>query len=705
MMCHCSREQFMFEESMSSPEAANASMDAAASGLSAKTMEGEAKLDEGNIEEAESSLREALSLNFEEARALLGRLEYQRGNVEAALQVFDGIDITTIVPRMRHSLAERGRHRRGRSRTESGQSISLHAASLLLEAIYLKAKSLQKLGRLNDAAQECRSILDTIDSALPQGIPESWSGSKLQDIVSKAVELLPELYKEAGLYQEAISAYRRALLNPWNLDSECSGRIQKSFAVLLLYGGVEAGAPSLAAQVEGAFTPKNNVEEAILLFQILLRKNTLRKLPWDYTIMEHLSFALSICGQSYALAQQFEEVLPGTYGRSDRWYNLALCYSAAGQGKTAVNVLKKSLSHLERPNDVPSLLLAAKLCVESPDLTRDGVEYGRRAILFSEGKLGYLKGRSRHLLGAALGKEARNAKSDAERCALEDDALRTLQDAVAIEKKDPYAILDFGMESAEKGDLSTALDCAKSFLELTGGSSIIAWRFLALVLSAQQRHVDAEVVINAALEETAKWEQAELLRTKGKLQLAQMQTSEAIKTFMLLLALVQAQRKTTGSSSKNGGDSVSEVEVWQDLAGVYTSLSQWRDAEMCLEKAQAFKKSPAATWFQTGYLYECRGQEEQAMASYNNALCVDPDHVPSQVALGGALKRSGSKAFPVARSYLTAALRLEPKNYLAWFNLGLVHEEEVRLKDAAACFQAAYLLEQSAPVEKFSTLR
>ena len=85
---------------------------------------------------------------LQEARALLGRLEYQRGNVEAALQVFDGIDISTVRSRMKSSSESRGSHRRGRSKNEFAQPLSLHAAGLLLEAIYLKAKSLQKLGRL-----------------------------------------------------------------------------------------------------------------------------------------------------------------------------------------------------------------------------------------------------------------------------------------------------------------------------------------------------------------------------------------------------------------------------------------------------------------------------------------------------------------------------------------------------------------------------
>jgi hypothetical protein len=176
--------------------------------LCSKIKEGEAKLEEGSIEEAETSLREALSLNNEvrrfvcfsfflsccvcaawrrgitsssptssssctekktnknlilkkpdrgggwgkvqEARALLGRLEYQRGNIEGALQVFEGIELTALVSRMRFFLLEaKNRNRKGKPPKDGTLTNFLHAASLLLEAIYLKAKSLQKLGRLS----------------------------------------------------------------------------------------------------------------------------------------------------------------------------------------------------------------------------------------------------------------------------------------------------------------------------------------------------------------------------------------------------------------------------------------------------------------------------------------------------------------------------------------------------------------------------
>ncbi|GMH04548.1 hypothetical protein Nepgr_006388 [Nepenthes gracilis] len=72
---------------------------------------------------------------WKEARALRERLEYQRGNVEGAFRRADG---------------------------------------LVLEAIYLKTKSLQKLRRLTEAASECKSVLDAVERDGKDRIGMKW---------------------------------------------------------------------------------------------------------------------------------------------------------------------------------------------------------------------------------------------------------------------------------------------------------------------------------------------------------------------------------------------------------------------------------------------------------------------------------------------------------------------------------------------------
>ena len=79
----------------------------------------------------------------------MGRLEYQRGNFDAAFQVFHGIDIRGLTPRMTRAIVERTWQRKPRTKGDiiSSREMSMHSVSLLLEAILLKAKSLDELGR------------------------------------------------------------------------------------------------------------------------------------------------------------------------------------------------------------------------------------------------------------------------------------------------------------------------------------------------------------------------------------------------------------------------------------------------------------------------------------------------------------------------------------------------------------------------------
>ncbi|CAN1759140.1 Protein NPG1 [Linum perenne] len=620
-----------------------------------------------------------------EARSLLGRLEYQRGNVEGALRVFDGIDLQAASERLQSSIADKN----GQKNHPGGGS--QHAASLVLEAIYLKAKSLQKLGRSYDAAKECKSVLDAVEKIFQQGIADVQVETRLQETVSQAVELLPELWKQAGYYPEAISAYRRALLSQWSLDDDCCARIQKAFAVFLLHSGVEASPPSLASQVEGSYVPKHNLEEAVLLLLILVRKLSLGKTKWDPSVMEHLTFALSMCSQTGVLGKELEETMPGVLHRADRWNTLALCYSGAGQNKAALNLLRKSLHKHERPDDLKALLLAAKICTEESFLAAEGVEYAKRALAKAQGTDEHLKSVAVRMLGLCLAKQTKVSSSDFERTQLQSEALKSMEAAVVLDPNNMDLIFDLGVLYAEQRSLSVALHYAKQYFDATGGSMLKGWRLLVLILSAQQRFSEATVVTDAALDETAKWDQGPLLRLKAKLKAAQSLPSEAIEAYRYLLALIQAQRKA--------------FEVWHGLADLYSSLSQWKDAEVCLEKARELKKYSPELLHCEGAMQAARGEFRDAFCSYVCGHMMEPNYVPGIIMVASLLSKSSSEAsLPVARSILSDALKLEPTNRKAWYHLGTVHRDDGRTADAADCFQAASMLDESDPIESFSSI-
>ncbi|KAJ6790774.1 protein NPGR2 isoform X1 [Iris pallida] len=706
MKCLSSGEQLKTEGTVRSFESL-AIKDCSIGTQSSQNGDGEQKLDTGNIEEAESSLREGGCLNYEEARALLGRLEYQRGNVEAALRVFDGIDISAIASKIKITISKKAGRHKLRTHWDS-PPMSIHAVSLLIEAMFLKAKALQDLGRFKEAAQSCNTILDTVESAIPEGLPANFGAEcKLQETLCKAVELLPELWKLAGFSHEAISSYRRALLSHWNLDAETTAKIQKEFAIFLLYSGCDASPPNLRSQMDGSFVPRNNIEEAILLFMILLRKFALKRVEGDPSILDHLTFALTVSGQLQALANQVEELLPGVMDRKERYYTLALCYLGDGDDLTALNLLKKILGAREDPNCVKALLLAANICGEKSTYAEEGVSFSRRALANLHDECDQMETVANWLLGMSLSTQAKFSAADSERVSRQNEALEALERANnMMQGKDHRIVYSLSLENAEQRKLDAALRYAKQLLKLEAGCDVKGWLLLARILSAQKRFLDAETIVNAALDQTGKWSQGELLRTKAKIQIAQGQLKNAVETYTHLLAVIQLRTKSFGVGMKplkgRKQDRSLEIETWHDLANVYISLLQWRDAEVCLSKLKAISPYSALGWHATGQLQEAKGLCKEALAAYAKALDVKPTHVPSLVSSAIVLRRIGGWPLSTVRSFLTDALRLDRTNHVAWFNLGQLYKVEcVSLLEASECFQAATLLEESAPIEPF----
>lgn len=108
--------------------------------------------------------------------------------------------------------------------------------------------------------------------------------------------------------------------------------------------------------------------------------------------------------------------------------------------------------------------------------------------------------------------------------------------------------------------------------------------------------------------------------------------------------------------------------------------------------------------FLSGSMHEAQESVHDALASYANGLSMDLNHAPCKVSIGALLSKRGAKSLPVSRSFLSDALRLEPTNCSAWYYLGMVHGDDGRASDAADCFQAAAMLDESDPIESFSML-
>ncbi|KAJ8433354.1 hypothetical protein Cgig2_020434 [Carnegiea gigantea] len=318
------------------------------------------------------------------------------------------------------------------------------------------------------------------------------------------------------------------------------------------------------------------------------------------------------------------------------------------------------------------------------------------------------------LLGILASAQSRSVASDYKRVLLRSESLKTLQTAEKQAKgTDSNVIYHLCVENAEQRKLDTALSYVKKLLKLEAGSCTRGWILLARILSAQKKYIDAEMVVDAALEQTGKWDQAQLLRTKAKLQIAQGHTKNAIQTYAHLLAALQVQKKTFGIRNKllnrRDQDRTLEMETWHDLINIYTSLSQWPDAEVCLSKTEVLSHHPASSCHSRGtqrrLLHQAKGLNKEAQKSFWEALDKEPTHVPSLISMAKILiQQPGDQFLHVARSLVRQAICLDRTNHLAWYTLGLLHTLEpvgTSAAEAVECFEAAALLKETAPVEPF----
>lgn len=104
-----------------------------------------------------------------------------------------------------------------------------------------------------------------------------------------------------------------------------------------------------------------------------------------------------------------------------------------------------------------------------------------------------------------------------------------------------------------------------------------------------------------------------------------------------------------------------------------------------------------------GLLHEAKGNKKEALRVFTHALEVDPTHVPSLVSKAKVLRSMSCQSMAIIRSFLTEALRLDQTNASAWHELGLIHKDggSISVAEAAECFQAAALLEETQPIEPF----
>lgn len=134
-----------------------------------------------------------------------------------------------------------------------------------------------------------------------------------------------------------------------------------------------------------------------------------------------------------------------------------------------------------------------------------------------------------------------------------------------------------------------------------------------------------------------------------------------------------------------------DLEVYRQLANIYTRLRRWQDASNAIDQAEQYstkKDDKFFIYFLRGTLYERQKLYDQAETEFRKALALDPDNSMTLNYLGYMLADHGMK-LDEALGMIKKAVELDPQNYAyldslgwAYFKLGQYSLAETDLRKA-----------------------
>jgi predicted O-linked N-acetylglucosamine transferase (SPINDLY family) len=274
--------------------------------------------------------------------------------------------------------------------------------------------------------------------------------------------------------------------------------------------------------------------------------------------------------------------------------------------------------------------------------------------------------------------------------------------------------LGIALQHHQAGRLPEAESVYRQIL-LADSHNVDALHFLGVIAYQRAEHKKAEELISRALQ--LKDSNAPAHNNLGNALAAQGKLKQAVASFLSALALdphyVDAL-VNLGSAFRAQGEPDKAIECYEralSLApGSTTATAGLRGAiedkrtlgdvaggEKALSVADA--ESPSAH-LSAGNAYKDEGRLEEAVASYQKALSINPDFSPAYVNLGNVLQVQG-KSTEAVNCY-RKALAANPDLPEAHFNLANVFRDQNKLDQAATHYEKTIALQPESPDAHFA---
>ncbi|KAH8373002.1 hypothetical protein KR009_009629 [Drosophila setifemur] len=629
--------------------------------------------------------------------------------------------------------------------------------------------------------------------AISSTIPASGSGleanRRMGAILETALQRAPIVLIKTGKLQEAVERYR-IMLNAIETRATQSLRLTlaRQLAEVLLRGvsGTIYAPPFAGIAVGGTlrgglskklwkprkyaarqqFAPRNQQEEVILLLLIAealaVRDTVLSQSPEFRQARQHamgnvtavydlLALATVRWGLVQLLNESFEKALKFSFGEQHVWRQYGLSLMAAEKHAHALRVLQESMKLT--PSDPLPCLLASRLCYESLETVKQGLDYAQQAL--KREVKGLRPSRSQLFVGIGHQQLAVQSNLKTERDACNKLALEALERAVQLDGNDHLAEYYLSLQYALLGQLGEAMAHIRFALALRMEHAPCLHLF-ALLLTASRRPREALGVIEDALHEFP--DNLQLLHVKAHLQLHLEDAETALSTVQHMLGVWRdvyeaqlAGEDEKHSDTKSGihlahssqmsdkdsnsvyaaslaavsrveqalseaASSLSsftqrpgprrpwmlQIEIWLLLADVYLRIDQPNEALNCIHEASQIYPLAHQIMFMRGQVHIYLEQWMDGKQCFLNAVAANPNHTEALRALGETHLIMGEPR--LAEKMLKDAAKLDPSCPKIWFALGKVMETLTEFHASADCFATSLQLEPYCPVLPFNSI-
>ena len=133
------------------------------------------------------------------------------------------------------------------------------------------------------------------------------------------------------------------------------------------------------------------------------------------------------------------------------------------------------------------------------------------------------------------------------------------------------------------------------------------------------------------------------------------------------------------------------TSAFDTLGSAYSNLKQYDDAIASYQKAIALDPDDTTAYYNIGITYQALKRYDDAIASYQKAIVLDPDYAMAYNNLGNTYK--ALKQYDDAIASYQKAIALDPDYAMAYNNLGNTYSDLKQYDDAIASYQKAIALD------------